>query len=192
MLTAQLLRRSRGFLGMHSAAAVLALGLLMASGGAKAGCDPRDFGHFQVKLPSFVKASGYGPRSIAGLWHAVYAATDGTTFGYQSFDVWHEDGTEFESADIPPVVGALCVGVWRQNGTSVTLNHFGWTWDPSGLNPTGSFNLTLNVTVGPNGNSYQGTFDFKPYDINGNFEPSGEHKGTVSGTRITMDTHGAD
>jgi hypothetical protein len=192
MLTTPVLHRPRGFTRLHAAAmAALALGALLGARGAQAGCDPRDFGHFNVSLPAFVHAHGQNPRSIVGLWHAVYTATDGTDFGYQSFDVWHGDGTEFESADIPPVVGALCVGVWKQAGASVTLNHFGWTWDPTGV-PTGSFNLLETITVSADGNSYQGSFDFRPYDTNGNFEPAGEHKGTIAAARITLTEHGAD
>ena len=174
-----------------SVIALLGLGFLFLSGTASAGCDPRDFGNFHVKLPAGMY-SGPGSPSIVGLWHAVYTATDGTNFGYQSFDVWHADGTEFESADLPPVVGALCVGVYKQNGRNVELNHFGWTWDPSGLVPTGSFNLRLILTVSEDGRSYSGTFDFKPYDTNGNFESSGEHKGSLTAARITMGTTGGD
>ena len=175
-----------------AALALAGLGLLLVSNGANAGCDPRNFPHSQIRLPAFMLPGGPSSGSIVGLWHAVYTATDGTNFGYQSFDVWHGDGTEFESADIPPVVGALCVGVYRQWGRSVTLNHFGWTWDPSGLVPTGSFNLTETISVSADGNSYTGTFDFKPYDTNGNFEPAGEHKGSIAAQRITQNTHAAD
>lgn len=174
----------------HGVLAVLAIGLLIASTAAKAGCDPRDFGRSNVQLPRFLHPSGHGPLSIVGLWHTVYTATDGSSFGYQSFEVWHADGTEFESADVPPVVGAVCVGVWKQHGGTAELNHFGWTWDPSGVVPTGSFNLLETITVGVDGHSYEGTFDFRPYDLNGNFEPAGEHKGTIAATRITLDSHG--
>lgn len=191
-LSASLRRSLSGDVRRTLAAITLATGLLTAAAGARAGCDPRDFGNFHVSLPAGMLPSGTGPQTIVGLWHAVYTATDGTNFGYQSFDVWHGDGTEFESADIPPVVGALCVGVWTQRGLSVQLNHFGWTWDPSGLVPTGSFNLLETINLSPNGNTYQGTFDFRPYDVNGNFEAGGEHKGSISATRITMNVHGAD
>jgi hypothetical protein len=192
MLTTPVLHRGRGFTRLHAAASVtLALGALLTARGAQAGCDPRDFGHFNVSLPAFMHAKGMNPRSVVGLWHAVYTATDGTDFAYQSFDVWHADGTEFESADIPPVVGALCVGVWGEAGGTVTLNHFGWTWDPAGA-PTGSFNLLETISVSADGNSYEGHFDFRPYDTNGNFQAAGEHKGSIAATRITLTEHGAD
>jgi hypothetical protein len=36
------------------------------------------------------------------------------------------------------------------------------------------------------GNSYQGTFDIKNFDLNGNPDPNlGEVSGTLTGTRIT-------
>jgi hypothetical protein len=58
--------------------------------------------------------------------------------------------------------------------------------------PTGSFNLILSLNVKSNGLAYSGTFDFRPYDINGVFEPAGEHKGNVSAARITLATQGGD
>ncbi|HTT04410.1 MAG TPA: hypothetical protein VMF64_03910 [Steroidobacteraceae bacterium] len=176
---------------LRHTAVILGLGLLL-SVRAHAGCDPRNFGTNHVKFPQALLAGAQSSRSIVGLWHAVYTATDGTDFNYQSFDVWHADGTEFESADLPPVVGALCVGVWEQHGSSVHLNHFGWTWDTSGTVPTGSFNLILTLNVQPNGTVYQGTFDFRPYDVNGVFQSGAEHKGNVTASRITLGTQGGD
>jgi hypothetical protein len=49
------------FNGAHGALAVLAIGLLIGSTAAKAGCDPRDFGHSNVQLPRFLYPSGHGP-----------------------------------------------------------------------------------------------------------------------------------
>ncbi|HVO46538.1 MAG TPA: hypothetical protein VMT29_09400 [Steroidobacteraceae bacterium] len=176
----------------EAAVALLTLGLLCVSHGAQAGCDSRAFGAFNVKLPAWMKQGGPGSASIVGLWHTSYTSTSGPLPDYQSFDVWHGDGTEFESADIPPVVGALCVGIFTQRGRTVTLNHFGWTWDITGTNPTGSFNLEETLTVSADGKTYSGSYDFRPYDMLGNFEPGGETKGTVTATRITMSTHAAD
>ena len=191
MTNPAIFHRAGGAKAVRHAAVVLAMGVLVASR-AHAGCDPRTFGTSHVQFPHAFLASHSSSQSIVGLWHAVYTSTDGTDFNYQSFDVWHDDRTEFESADIPPVVGALCVGVWEQHGLTVQLNHFGWTWDPTGLVPTGSFNLIETLRVHPDGTVYDGTFDFKPYDVNGAFEPAGEHKGTVTAMRITLSTHGAD
>jgi hypothetical protein len=167
--------------------AVLVPALLLAST-AKAGCDPGIYGSVHVKVPASLLHHGKGPDSIVGLWHAVLTSPDG--FGYQSFVTWHADGTEFETADAPPLIGAVCVGVWKQEGRAVFDNHFGWTWDLSGLVPTGSFNLLETLTLSSNGNAYTGSFDFITYDINGNL--SGEHKGTVTAARITLSDRGAD
>ena len=191
MTNPAIFHRLGGAKALRHATMMLAMGVLLMSR-AHAGCDPRTYGTSHVKFPGAFLATDRGSDSIVGLWHAVYTSTDGTDFNYQSFDVWHQDRTEFESADIPPVGGALCVGVWEQHGLTVRLNHFGWTWDPTGLVPTGSFNLIETLKVHPDGTAYDGTFDFKPYDVNGVFEPAGEHKGTVTAMRITLGTHGAD
>jgi hypothetical protein len=94
-----------------------------------------------------------------------------------------------ESADLPPIVGAVCFGVGRKTGPmTVKLNRFGWTWHTTGLTPTGYFNLTETVTLTPGGRIYTGTFDFKPYDVNGNFE-SGQ--GRLVEPRSAVRTGGA-
>jgi hypothetical protein len=175
------------FMRATAAMAVLVPALLLASN-AKAACDPGMYGGVHVNVPAAMMHHGRGPDSIVGLWHAVLTSPDG--FGYQSFVTWHADGLEFESADAPPLMGAVCVGVWRQEGRNVYDNHFGWTWDQSGLVPTGSFNLTETLTLNPLGNGYTGNFDFKTYDIHGGL--SGDHKGTVAATRIGLNDHGAD
>lgn len=183
--------RAGGSKVLRQGAMMLATGVLLISR-AHAGCDPRTFGTSHVHIPSEFFAYHWSSNSIVGLWHAEYTSPADPTFDYQSFDVWHADRTEFESADIPPLVGALCVGVWEQHGLTVHLNHFGWTWDSSGLVPTGSFNLIETLKVHPDGTAYDGTFDFKPYDVNGVFEPDQEVQGTVTAMRITLRTHGAD
>jgi hypothetical protein len=177
-----------------AAALALFIPALLLASTARAGCDPGTYGRVHVRVPAAVMSQGAalmqhdkGSDSIVGLWHAVLTSPDG--FGYQSFVSWHADGLEFETADIPPLVGAVCVGVWKQKGRNVHNNHFGWTWDASGVVPTGSFNLRETLRLSANGNSYTGDFDFQTFDINGVL--SGEHKGTVTATRITLGDHGA-
>ena len=173
----------------HLAAALALLLGAVAGPNARANCDPGQYGHVNIRVPATMFAQGTaasrsnsGPVSIVGLWHATLSSPDG--FGYQSFVTWHSDGLEFESADAPPIIGAVCVGVWKQAGRTVRNNHFGWTWDPSGIVPTGFFNLRETLTLSNDGNSYAGDFDFATYDINGS--PSGDHKGSVSAKRITL------
>lgn len=172
----------------NGALALLAAGFALGTGGAYAGCgDPRGFSS-HVHFPQLNEASDWHGDSIVGVWKVAFTSPAVPPFDHESLDVWHEDGTEFESADIPPITGAVCVGVWKRTAPmTIHLNHYGFTWDTTGLTPTGSFNLLETVVISPGGNKYTGTFDFRPYDVNGNFEPTAEIKGTMAGTRITVD-----
>jgi hypothetical protein len=133
-------------------------------------------------LANLTAAEGEHGNSIVGLWHVTYTMADGT-FYYESYDTWHSDRTEWESANLAPIAGNICEGVWRQIGPTVHLNHVGWAFDNSG-NAIGPFTQLEDIVVGDNGNSYHGTFDFKQYDMNGNLIQ--EVTGTIAATRITV------
>lgn len=118
--------------------------------------------------------------TIAGLWHATYTTSDNQIF-QESFDMWHNDGTEMESANVNPIVGNFCMGVWKQVGSQIHLHHVGWGFDNFG-NLVGPFTVDQVDVLGAHGNSYSGTWDFKLYDTNGNLLQ--EVTGTISATRI--------
>jgi len=138
------------------------------------------------KVASFLQSNGNGQGtrngSIVGLWHTTYTLPDGTVF-FQSFEQFHGDGNEFEVAAVGP--GAVCQGTWRRIAPgTVQLFHVGWNFDLSG-NLIGYFTETQTEKLSGNGNSYQGTFDMKNFDLSGNPDPSlGEVSGTVSAKRI--------
>jgi hypothetical protein len=124
-----------------------------------------------------------GVNPIVGLWHVNYVS-GGAPF-LESFDTWHADGTEFETANFNPVEGSVCVGVWKKVGPrTVQLNHIGWNFDAAG-NSIGTFTLNETNTVSWDGNTYTGTFDYKVYDTDGT--PVYEATGTQTATRITVD-----
>jgi hypothetical protein len=103
---------------------------------------------------------------------------------FQSFDQWHSDGQEFEVAALYP--GAMCQGTWVQNGSrSVQLFHTGWNFDANGQ-LAGYFNETQTLTVSHDRQSYDGTWDLKNYDLNGNFVS--EDSGTLTASRLTVNT----
>ena len=173
-----------------AALALVAIAMLLATTTANAACGSRGGSgpSAAVSLPALASLSavpagninsGKG-ESIVGLWHVTYTMADGT-FYYESYDTWHSDGTEWESANLSPLIGNICEGVWKQTGTAIHLNHVGWGFDNSG-NTIGPFTQIENVVVGGNGNSYRGTFDFKLYDMNGNLIQ--EITGTMAATRI--------
>lgn len=176
--------RGRVFRGV--AFTLVAIAMMLATTTANAGCgDPR--GAKPTVLPQMpfltqLNSEGANNRSIVGLWHVTYTMADGT-FYYESYDTWHSDGTEWESANVSPLIGNICEGVWKQTGSAIHLNHVGWGFDNSS-NTIGPFTQIENVVVGGNGNSYRGTFDFKQYDMSGNLLQ--EITGTMTATRIAV------
>jgi hypothetical protein len=181
-----------------------AMGMLFAATSARAGCGEQATrrGGVVTRAPFLAQLGGrieqsnaqaiQGPEygtddrdnkdSIVGLWHVIYTA-DGQTL-YESFDQWHSDGTELENPNLPPATGPLCVGVWKQVGLrTFRLHHVGWNFDING-NSLGSFTLDETNIVDPHGKTYQGTFDLRFYDVNGN--PVQEVTGTQTAARISV------
>jgi len=159
---------------------------LMAGTIAAQACDisAADFqGTAQIKLPHFSPPKSdrsYG--SIAGVWQVAYSVNDQVALN--TIDTWSSDGNEFLSADKSPILGNVCAGVWRSKGLrGAQLHHLGWTFDSSG-NPTGTLVDDESVTLNRRGTTYNGTFDFKFYDTNGNLVK--EVTGTHSATRVTV------
>ena len=145
-----------------------------------------------VKLPAVANAdigfpSPFDNPTIIGLWHVTYTA-GGSTFN-DTFDTWHADGTEFESAFLAPAGGDICVGVWKPTGLrSVTLHHVGWLFNPSTptATATNTFTLDEDIEVAADGKSYSGKFTFKVWNLDGTPTPK-EVQGTIAATRITAD-----
>jgi len=189
--------------------ALVGLGLLSAASGAKAGCGlPYKTG----AAPSIPFLSPQGdessnhregeksnkPDGIVGLWHLIYTATSAsgpfppTPFQFlESFKTWHADGTEFENAFRPPTGGNICFGVWKDLGDGhVKLRHIGLMFDSIG-NVSNIFTVDEKDTVGSNGKTYSGTFDFKlwppSFDAIDIGSPLAEVTGTTAATRITVD-----
>jgi hypothetical protein len=65
----------------------------------------------------------------------------------------------------------------------VQLFHTGWNFDANGQ-LTGYFNETQTITVSPDRQSYDGTYDVKDYDTHGN--QLDELKGTLHATRLSV------
>lgn len=170
--------------------ALTAVSLVFAAATANAACGGPTGSHAAVaqKLPFLAQGSSQSRQtsanpSIVGLWYVTYTA-DGALF-YEAYDQWHSDRTEFENADVPSVIGNICMGVWKKVGTrTVQLNHVGWNFDNNG-NPIGTFTINQTNTVSSDGMSYQGSFDYKVFDPDGNLQQ--EVTGTLAATRITAD-----
>jgi hypothetical protein len=184
-------RLYRGSLGL-----LAALCLLVLPTGANAAC--ASFGAAgltpAIKLPMDAQAAGFtspfevGNPTIVGLWHVIYTnSADQSTFN-DTFDTWHSDGTEFESAYLAPLGGNMCVGVWKPTGfRSVTLHHVGWLFNPStpAATATNIFTVDEEVTVAADNKSYSGRFTFKVWNLDGSPTPV-VATGTMAATRITV------
>ncbi|MGI8957363.1 MAG: hypothetical protein ACR2II_10685 [Chthoniobacterales bacterium] len=118
--------------------------------------------------------------AIVGLWNVHYF--QGTVELFQTYDQWHSDGLEFEVNSIHP--GAVCQGTWKQTAHNrAKLLHVIWTFDTNGV-VTGHIEETQANTVSQDGNTYQGTFVQKFYDLSGNF--LFEVTGTLTATRLSV------
>lgn len=171
--------------------AVIATGMMLAPSKASADCsDPRNlkFGPPQklqaTAAPKAINDQTGGNHSIVGLWHVIYTSQD--QLFLETFDTWHGDGTEFETANAAPALGSVCVGVWKQIGPqTVKLFHIGWNFNPDGSS-AGYFTLTETNTLSGDGGSYHGTFDFKVYDVNGKLVDGSEASGVMVARRISV------
>ena len=117
-------------------------------------------------------------QSIVGMWRVFYSGD----LVVESFDQWHSDGTEIEVANS---FGLSCQGVFKQSGRNVKLFHTSWTYDANEA-LTGHFNENQTLTVSTNGQTYDGTYEFVFYDLNGN--QVSQATGTIHATRLTVNT----
>jgi hypothetical protein len=187
-------RRLRARLYRGGLALLAAFCFFIIPAGANAACG--SFGtpgiKASIKLPAVAHAdlgfpSIFDHPTIVGLWHVIYTS-DGSTFN-DTFDTWHADGTEFESAFLAPASGDVCVGVWQQTGVrTIKLHHIGWLFSPSTptATATNTFTLDEEVTVAEDNKSYSGKFTFKIWNLDGTFTGK-EVTGTIAATRITVD-----
>ena len=205
--------RSRRFFTL---VALLGLGLLFTTSGAKAGGCAVSYkaGAAAPPIP-FVSPQGNGHQededfnghAIVGLWHVIYTATESTSgplpvpvippgppssFQFlESFKTWHADRTEFENAFLPPAAGNICFGVWKDVGEGrVKLHHIGLMFATDG-SISNIFTVDETDAVASNDKTYKGNFDFRlwppSFDLVGVGTPVQEIKGTTAAARITVD-----
>jgi len=159
--------------------------------------------------PSFFRAP------IVGLWAFKYTskgnmATLGIPDGApidNGNTAWFADGNEITfSGARNPIVGASCIGVWKQTGErTYVLNHIGLSWNPlapssNGLagpgNPSGGPGASGGpafikqfVTLSRDGQSYTGTFSINQLMPDGKTPAlPAPIKGTITAMRVTIDT----
>jgi hypothetical protein len=104
-------------------------------------------------------------ENIVGTWHVTYTV-EGQPFA-DAFIQWHNDGTEFETIDLPLLGGNICLGNWKRiDANHFSRNHIGFLYN-NGL-PNGYFTETEVDVVSSTGKAYHGHNTQSIYDVNGN------------------------
>ena len=126
-------------------------------------------------------------NSIVGFWHVELLLPDGSLF-HQGTQQYHSDGLEFENAAAPAVQPAnFCMGVWKQSGDTVNIYHIVFLYNGvDTLPPTSYGELTETNILSEDGNSLNGTFAIKVYDLN-NGSHLADINGTINANRIDFD-----
>jgi hypothetical protein len=119
--------------------------------------------------------------AIVGLWHENYVSNFGPPF--ETYTQWHSDGLEIET---PNFLNGVCMGTFKNVGArTFKLFHVGWT--PGGIPPAPAsvrFELRELNTVNRDRNSFDGNYDQKFFDANGNLVA--EDSGTIHATRLSV------
>ena len=133
--------------------------------------------------------------SIVGTWKEKWIAEAGSSSEFPvgsefdaSYSQWHSDGTEINVSGLrAPLTGDVCLGEWIRTGArTYQLNHFGVSYDSTGVNLIGPARLQQWLTLDRNGDSTTGKFTVVQWDESGNV--LAHVQGNVTGTRVTMET----
>jgi hypothetical protein len=138
-------------------------------------------------------ADGRSPASMVGTWKEKWISegSDGIPDGTEvdaAYAQWHSDGTEINISGLrAPLTGDVCLGEWIQTGPrTYRMNHFGISYDSTGLNLIGPARIQQWLTLDPKGNATTGKFTIDQWDESGNL--LAHVQGNEFGTRVTMDT----
>jgi hypothetical protein len=131
--------------------------------------------------------------SIVGTWkeHWISEGSEGIPNGTEvdaGYAQWHSDGTEINNSGLrAPMTGNVCLGEWVRTGVrTYQLNHFGISYDSTGINLIGPARIQQWLTIDAEGNATSGKFTIDQWDESGNL--LAHVQGNVTGTRVTMDT----
>ena len=147
----------------------------------------------RASFPGDDDEANRGGPTIVGTWkeHWISEGSDGIPDGTEidaGYAQWHSDGTEINVSGLrSPLTGNVCLGEWKKTGErSYQLNHFGISYDPSGLNLVGPARIQQWLTLDEKGNATSGKFTIDQWDESGNL--LAHIQGKVIGTRVTMET----
>ncbi len=191
LFSAAIVGRSKNYMRQMVLATAVAVALIGSTTIARAECGPSAGIKAATSHLPILATAGLMPedddhevhKTIVGLWRTFYTS-NGSPF-FDTLKQWHSDGTEFENVKHNPAIGSVCVGVWKQvSPKSVRLHHLGFLFTTEGA-PNGTFTVDEEDTLSANGMTYEGSFVFRIYDVNGTFTGN-KFIGTVTATRITV------
>jgi hypothetical protein len=91
------------------------------------------------------------------------------------------------SNGLPPVLGNVCVGVWKAAGPAAyKLRHMAWNWTEDG-SFAGTFVMLVEVTVDPGSRTFRGTWTADSYDPDGTLIEDLHAEGIVEARRVTVE-----
>jgi hypothetical protein len=91
------------------------------------------------------------------------------------------------SNGLPPALGNVCLGVWKQTGPRTSkLKHMAWNWTEDGK-LAGTFVMLVELRVDRRGTSYVGSWKADSYDLSNEVIPDLHAEGVVRGTRIGVE-----
>jgi hypothetical protein len=121
--------------------------------------------------------------SIVGFWFVNFFS-DGKLWD-RGFDQWHSDGTEILNDAIPPSLGNVCLGVWKQTGPrTYKLRHPAFNFDASG-NVIGTGVMVATIKLDDDGDTYRGRFVAYNCDLSRTL--ISEMPGTLTAHRIRVE-----
>jgi hypothetical protein len=118
---------------------------------------------------------------IVGLWNVHYASTVGAP-PFQTYQQFHRDGLEIETPEFAP---GVCMGTWKQTTAPRTVKIFHVGFTQGAIPGTYPFELRELDTVSADRNSFEGWYDQKFFDKEGNLVL--EDQGTLPGTRLSVE-----
>ena len=132
-------------------------------------------------------------RGMVGTWkeHWISEGNEGIPDGTEidaAYAQWHSDGTEINVSGLrAPLTGDVCLGEWIKTAErTYQMNHFGVSYDSTGLKLVGPARIQQWLTLDPKGNSTSGRFTIDQWDEAGNL--LAHLDGKIIGTRVTMET----
>lgn len=173
----------------------LTLGVFVTTlaGNAQASCvaEGNSLTGTRLQFSSNSAASGSGDNeqaggTIVGLFKTQFLIGDGPDLYDEAFQQFHSGGTEMMlSRGLPPVLGNVCVGIWKQTGPrTFKLKHTAWNWNPDN-SFAGTFILEATIRLSRAG--FTGTWKADSFDTAGDVIPSQHFEGTLRATRIGVD-----